>query len=173
MTLKKLSIYLLATVLMVLLSALTGHSVLAQNDKLMIGWVEKVRIYPESLLVDAKIDTGADHSSLNVSEVNEFKRDGKPWVRFTIRTDQGSQLSLEKPVFRYAKIKRKGAKPQRRPVVLMDICLGTIYKIDVPVNLADRRNFKFNMLIGRSFLENTAVVDSSQAYSIEPNCPLK
>lgn len=158
---------------MFLLSSLTGHSVIAQNDKLTIGWIEKVRIYPEGLLLDAKIDTGADHSSLNVSEMTEFRRRGKRWVRFTVQTAEGSHLSLEKPVSRYVRIKRKGAKSQRRPVVLIDICLGTIYKIDVPVNLADRRNFKFNMLIGRSFLENTAIVDSSQTYSIEPNCPLK
>lgn len=164
---------LFTTVFVLALLSTTLHAAATKNDKLTIGWIENVRIFPESFLVAAKIDTGADNSSLNVSEVSEFQRGGKRWVRFAINTVEGGKLYLEKPVSRYAKIKQKGTKSQKRPVVLIDLCLGNIYKRDVPVNLADRSKFKFNMLIGRSFLKNIALVDSSLTYTIDPHCPKK
>ena len=169
----KLRLNLFTTVFVLALSSPTVHTAATKNDKPTIGWIEKVRIYPEGFVVDAKIDTGADHSSLNVSEISDFFRGEKRWIRFAINTGEGDKLYLEKPVIRYAKIKRKGAKSQRRPVVLIDICLGNIYENDVPVNLADRAKFKFNMLIGRSFLKNTALVDSSMTFTIEPDCVQK
>ena len=82
----------------------------------------------------------------------------------------GGSIAMEKPVHRDAKIKQKGAPRQERPVILMDICLGKIFKPAVPVNLANRKGFKFPMLIGRSFLEGLAVVDSSFTYIHEPRC---
>lgn len=167
---KKWYFSLFATVIVLALPCTIVLADVAKEDKLTIGWIENVRIFPESFLVEAKIDTGADNSSLNVSEVSEFRNGAQRWVRFAIKTVEGGKLYLEKPVVRYAKIKRKGTNPQRRPVVLIDICLGNIYKTSVPVNLTDRSNFKFNMLIGRSFLKDTALVDSSQRNTIEPQC---
>lgn len=162
-------VFLLALPLVLLFS--TGTQFAQPNsDKITVGWIEKVRVFPESFLVEAKIDTGADNSSLNVSELSEFMREGKRWVRFAVRTMEGGKLYFEKPVSRYARIKRKGTQPQRRPVVQFDLCLINIYKKDVPVNLTDRSKFKFDMLIGRSFLKDVAVVDSSLTHTSEPHC---
>ena len=170
MTITKSGLYLFPMFVAIGVFSAAIQTSIAEADKLTIGWIENVRIFPESFVVAAKIDTGADNSSLNVSEVSEFFQGEKRWVRFAVNTAEGGKLYLEKPVVRYAKIKRKGANPQRRPVVLIDICLGKIYKKDVPVNLTDRSKFKFNMLIGRSFLKDIAVVDSSMTFTIEPNC---
>ena len=170
---KKWYLILLTTVCVLALTSITDRPSTAHNDKPTIGWIENVRIYPEGVLLDAKIDTGADHSSLNVSELSEFRRGTKRWVRFALLTTDGIKMYLEKPLVRYAKIKQKENKSQKRPVVQFDLCLGTIYKRAVPVNLSNRHNFKFNMLIGRSFLKNTALVDSSLTNTIEPHCPGK
>ena len=153
------------------LSSSTGSQlVMANSDKLMVGWVEKIRILPENIIVNAKIDTGADNSSLNVEALTEFLRENQRWVRFTIRYQDGGSIAMEKPVHRNAKIRQKGAPRQERPVILMDLCLGKIFKTEVPVNLANRKGFKYPMLIGRSFLEGLAVVDSSLTYIHEPRC---
>ena len=170
---KKGYLILCTTAFVLALSFITDQPSTAHNDKPTIGWIENVRIYPEGFVLDAKIDTGADHSSLNVSELSEFRRGGKRWVRFAVLTTDGITMYLEKPVVRYAKIKQKENKSQKRPVVQFDLCLGKIYKRAVPVNLANRHNFKFNMLIGRSFLKNTALVDSSRTNTVEPHCPRK
>ncbi|GJL52500.1 ATP-dependent zinc protease family protein [Candidatus Nitrospira salsa] len=148
----------------------TAELVLDYSPKLIVGWIEKVQILPENILLHAKVDTGADTSSLNVSDLSDIVRDSERWVKFTVTTKEGQSVNLKKPVHRYVKIKRKGAHSQRRPVVKFDLCLGNIYKKNVQVNLADRKNFKFNMLVGRNFLKRTAVVDSSETYKHEPNC---
>ena len=140
------------------------------KNKPIIGWIEKVQILPENILLHAKIDTGADTSSLNVTELSDFIRNSKRWVQFTVTTQEGQRVRLKKRVLRYVRIKRKGAESQRRPVVRFDLCLGSIFKKNTQVNLTDRKNFKYNMLIGRSFLNNLAIVDSSFTYSLDPNC---
>ena len=141
------------------------------EEKEVIGWIEHVQILPENFILPAKIDTGADNSSLSASDITSFIRSSRKWVRFTVRRPDGPPIILEKPVARYVKIKRKGTSVQRRPVVRFDVCVGPIYKKDVEVNLANRKGFKYPVLIGRSFLKDTALVDSSLKYSQEPNCP--
>jgi hypothetical protein len=136
----------------------------------MVGWLEKARIFPGGYRVSAKIDTGADNSSLNVREFTEFQRDGEEWARFTVIDDSGKQHKLEKKIVRLAKIKRHYGPRQERPVVLLGICVGAVYR-EVEVNLVDRSKFKCPLLVGRSFLAGALTVDPSQTYSVEPDCP--
>ena len=136
----------------------------------IIGWIENIEIHPENISLSAKIDTGADHSSLNVTNPTEFLKDDKKWIRFSIPLKEAKAVTIERPILRFARIKRKGTPSQKRPVVLLDICLGTLYKKDVPVNLTDRTRFKYPMLIGRSFLKGSAIVDSSLTFSQTPSC---
>ena len=71
-----------------LLAGLLGALVLAlpavAGEKTMVGWIEKVRIYPGNFLVHAKLDSGAEYSSLDAANLTQFDRDGKPWVRFDL-----------------------------------------------------------------------------------------
>ncbi len=139
----------------------------------ILGWIETVQILPENLSLPAKIDTGADNSSLNAINQKEFRKGKEKWIRFSIPLKKNEAIRLERPVLRMTRIKRKGAPSQKRAVVLFDLCVGSIYKQEVPVNLTDRSRFKFPMLIGRSFLKSTALVDSSLSFSQEPSCPLQ
>ncbi len=146
-----------------------------QREKTTVGWIEMVEILPEHLSLPAKIDTGADNSSLNVSNAEEFMKGDKEWIRFSIETDgseegEDEKITFERPIVRYAYIKRKGASRQKRAVVLFDLCLGNIYKQNVPVNLADRTGFKYPMLIGRTFLKGAALVDSELTHTQPPSC---
>lgn len=140
-------------------------------EKIVVGWVEKAIIFPHAIVLHAKIDTGADHSSLNVEEMTEFIRQGEPWVRFSFTPKFQDTMTVERPVYRYTKIKRKGADSLERPVILLGLCVGGVYKPDSQVNLSDRKNFKYNMLIGRSFLSDSFIVDSALTYTVEPHCP--
>jgi hypothetical protein len=53
---------------------------LAAEPGILAGYLENVQIMPSALELKAKLDTGADHSSLNASEIRIFNRDGKRWV---------------------------------------------------------------------------------------------
>ena len=145
----------------------TPFSAFAQ-EKLVVGLLEKVKICPENLIMTAKLDTGAEHSSLSAINIKEFVRDGKRWIRFDVHT-QGLWKTREKRLLRIAKIKRHPNDHQERPVIRLGICLGKYYR-EVDFNLTDRRRFEHQMLIGRSFMNGLLVVDPAAEFSTTPNC---
>jgi hypothetical protein len=157
-----------------LLAGLLGALMLAPPapaaEKTIVGWIEKVRIYPGNFLVHAKLDSGAEYSSLDASNMQEFERDGKQWVRFDLAEQrEGSKITIERPLLRWAPIKRHNQEPQRRPVIKLGVCLGSIYK-ETEVNLIDRQNYSYRMLIGRKFMEGAVIIDPSAKYTVEPTC---
>jgi hypothetical protein len=84
-------------------------------------------------------------------------------VRFEVKNKSGDKLTLEKKVQRWVQIKRHGAELQKRPVILLGICLGYFYK-EIEVNLVDRSDFNYPMLIGRSFMADSFIVDPSACH---------
>lgn len=134
-----------------------------------IGWIERVHILPANIQFIAKIDTGADNSSLHATDIEIHDAiDGKR-VRFVVQNRNGETARLDLPLVRMASIKRKNSDPLVRPVVWMQLCLGHIKKT-TEVNLANRSNFEYRMLIGRSYLQNTYLVDSSKQETSAPAC---
>ncbi|WP_421901808.1 ATP-dependent zinc protease [Maridesulfovibrio sp.] len=134
----------------------------------VIGQMEYVVIVEANMKLAARIDTGATTSSISATNVKRYERDGENWVRFTI-TDPRSKKStvLERPLERVASIKRHGAETQERPSVMLNLILGDI-KAKTEFTLTDRSKFEFPVLIGRSFLDDRAVVDVNQEYSTSP-----
>jgi len=139
------------------------------GGKQVVGWLERVCIYPGNLVIHAKLDTGAKNSSLNASHITEFARNGEQWVRFNVTSRYGKTVTFERKVQRVAKIKRHGAEPQIRFAIRLGICLGNSYE-EAEVNLVDRSDFIYQMLIGRSFLKGSVIIDPSLKYTTRPNC---
>lgn len=156
-----------------LLAVLLGSLVLARPaiaaEKTVVGWIEKVRLYPGNFLVHAKLDSGAEYSSLDASNLQVFERNGKKWVRFDLAEREGHKITIERPLLRMATIKRHYLQSQKRPVITIGVCLGNIYK-ETEVNLVNREGFQYRMLIGRKFMEGVVVIDPSAQYTVEPNC---
>lgn len=139
------------------------------HGKWIVGWLEKVRIYPGDVVIHAKLDTGAKNSSLNAAHIIEFERNGERWVRFDLTGRYGNTVTIERKVHRVTKIKQHDAGPQRRFSIKLGICLGSLYK-EVEVNLVDRGDFLYQMLIGRSFMRGDLIVDPSAKFTTKPNC---
>ena len=94
---------------------------------IIIGEVEKVTFISKGLKLKARIDTGAETSSLGVDDQQPFERDGKKWLRFSVKDPANEKLiSFERPIVRTASIKRHGAEDMKRPVVKLKIILGDI-----------------------------------------------
>ena len=140
------------------------------REKLTIGYVENVQIFPGGLDLEAKIDTGADHSSINAKSVEKFVRDGNAWVRFPLTNKANRSIVVEQPVLRTARIRRHGGLTEERDVLLLGVCLGSVFK-EIEVNIVDRSGFAYQMLIGRSFLQGTFLVDPGARFTREPRCP--
>lgn len=159
------SVFILFPIILVLGFAAS----LKADSRQIMGVIENAEIFPGNIIIQAKLDTGADNSSLNVRHLNEFDREGVPWVQFEVTDREGKTVTIERNLLRTAKIKRHKGPRQERPVVMMGICIGNYYK-EVEVNLVDRDRFKYQLLIGRSFLKGAVVVDPAQEYTIEPGC---
>lgn len=139
------------------------------QQKPIVGWIEKVKIFPGGIPVKAKIDTGARHSSLNAVGLETFDREGQPWVRFDFQNWEGKTTRIESQLMREAGIKRHNGQVQKRPVIVIGICLDGVYR-ETQVNLVDRTGLNYQMLIGRSFIADTFLVDVSRTYVTQPSC---
>ncbi len=137
-----------------------------EKNILIVGWVEYATILPENLKIKAKLDTGARNSSLNAVNIVEFKRAGEAFARFDLTNWKGRTETIEAQVIRITKIKQHNSEPERRPVIRVTICLGPVCK-EVEVNLVNRSNFNYQMLIGRSFLKGEFAVDPSRTFTIK------
>lgn len=133
------------------------------------GYLEKVRVGPTDLLMRAKLDTGADTSSMGYTKLAFFDRGAEKWVRVQVTNFDGKSFDIERRIVRTSTIKRHNAPSIDRPVVRVSMCLGSIHKI-TEVSLADRSDFSVPILIGRSFLAGAALVDSAREYTTNPDC---
>jgi len=142
--------------------------------KEILGWVEHVRVGKSRLELTAKLDTGADTSSLDATKIRRFRgKDGERWVEFLVEEDKtGRRVRFKKRRVRTAYIKEHKGPSQKRSVVLMEICLGE-YLQEVEVTLVDRSDFVHPVLLGRSALEGLAVVDPALTMTKEPRCPVE
>lgn len=134
-----------------------------------IGWVEYADVGKQNFRLEAKIDTGADFSSINAEILKEFSVDGEKWIQFKIENQQKQYMNLERKIERYAEIKGRLMSSKKRPVIKLDVCVGNISR-NIEVNLAQRKNFKYPMLIGRNFLQGFFLVDSEIIHTIPPSC---
>jgi len=155
------------TISTIMLCCLIAASVWADTQQIS-GWVEDVYVYPQKFLLRAKIDTGAKHSSLNAAGMTITGTTDKQ-VKFDLTNRKGQTLTIEKPVHRTAVIRRHEGKSQERPVIMLELCLGGVKKL-IEVNLIDREGFDYQLLVGRSFLNDDFLVDPGRMDLIKNGC---
>ncbi len=134
----------------------------------VIGAVETLNLEKEKIHLPARIDTGAQTSSLSAVGIQLFERDGKKWVRFQVKDPiSGKMIQLERALERIVKIKRHGALAIERQVVTLLVSIGAIRQ-NCEFSLIDRSDYEYPALIGRNFLNGRAMVDVSREYSVPP-----
>ncbi|UFS63685.1 RimK/LysX family protein [Sulfurimonas sp. HSL-3221] len=128
------------------------------GTKQVIGKVEKVFVEPGGFVLDGRIDTGANTTSIGAEELQIINEDGQDWALFNVN---GKPIRAK--VVRFVKIKQHGAPSQRRAVVMLKLTLSDVTQA-VEVTLTDRSNFKYKILIGVNFLHDHFIVDVSRKY---------
>ncbi len=138
------------------------------GGKEIIGAIEWLYMDPPGRHFRARVDSGAETSSLSASEVIEFERDGDEWVRFTFQHDSADEsVRFELPIKRTVLIRQVSSDtPMRRFVVELDIRLGQQLQT-TEFTLTDRSNMTYPVLLGRAFLMDLYVVDVSRSYTHE------
>lgn len=138
--------------------------------RVLAGWVERVELLPWAMSMKAKLDTGAATSSLHATDIERIERDGRTIVAFTVdHPALKDSRRIEAPVQRHVRIKDHDDASARRPVVSLMLCFDG-REHDVQFTLADRSKFVYPMLLGRRFLEGTAVVDPSNTFQTLSHC---
>ena len=167
---KKASIWfgLVGAVLFAVPAAAAAQS--AKPEKpIVMGWVERAVLLPSRVPLLAKLDTGAKTTSINARNVELFEKNGRTWVGFSVRNSKGALATFERPVVRTSRIRRTGVGVVSRPVVSLGICIGR-FKTMAQVNLANRKNMRYQLLIGRQLMKGRILVDSQRQFVVSPAC---
>lgn len=137
-------------------------------EAVTVGWREWVSL-PDAGVpwLKAKIDTGARTSALHAFDVQQFRRDDQPWVRFEVhpwQTSAKDAVSVELPVVDERTIRSSNGRAEVRQVVLLPLTVAG-RTLDAEVTLTDRDEMGFRMLIGREVLSRGFLVDSARSYA--------
>ncbi len=138
-----------------------------------VGWVEKARIAGVEKEIKAKLDTGATTTSINAEILDkpDKKSESGGMIKFRFTNGEGNKEVFELPVVRWVEIKSREGGDLRRPVVRMKMCVAGRW-IEEEVNLADREDFNYPVLIGRNMLkQGKLAVDSAKTFTTDPSCP--
>ena len=132
-----------------------------------IGEIEWAFIEPGNVALEARIDTGAETSSIHAEDIQLIEKDGTRWVRFSLtHPETNVKMPLERRLHRRILVKQKaGNLEDRRYVIRMWVTLGDS-RTWLDVSLTDRDSFEFPLLIGRNMLMDAFVVDISQRHTL-------
>ncbi|MDY7008054.1 MAG: RimK/LysX family protein [Cyanobacteriota bacterium] len=141
----------------------------------IVGWIEKGKIAGIEEEVKVKLDTGATTTSINaeILEQPDEETESGGMIKFRFSNEEGVSKIYELPVTRWVKIESRTQDYIRRPVVQMKMCLAGRW-VEEEVNLADRSNFNYSVLVGRNMLSKSKlVIDSSATFTKTPSCEIE
>lgn len=138
-----------------------------REKKRVIGWREWVQLPDLGVSeMKAKVDTGADNSSLHAFNLERFERDGVEYVRFEIHPKQRSRkpsIRCEAPLAMEKKVKNPGGRTELRPVIRTRVVVAG-EELEALVNLTSRDEMGFRMLLGRRAVRSRFVIDPGRSY---------
>lgn len=133
---------------------------------LRIGWRELLAIPDWGIAaIEAKIDTGARSSAIDVTELEELP-DGR--VRFQVALDRRREAlspSIETAVSRRVRIRSSFGHTRDRLLVKTRIRIGPFEK-EIEIGLMPRKRMRARMLLGRLALAGDFLVDPGTRHLI-------
>jgi hypothetical protein len=138
---------------------LVSMYVQADSHKQIVGATEVIFIEEANLCFKARVDTGANTSSIHAENIEvDSSGDprGKP-ISFYLVTNEGQSRKVETRVTSVVKVKTSEQSEYRYVVPLLMRWNGK-GKI-VLVTLNDRRDMKYRLLLGRNWLHGDFIVD--------------
>jgi hypothetical protein len=142
------------------------------RELIILGWAETIVLADAGFKLQAKLDTGAETSSLDARIIKKFRKDGKRWVRFAITNPKtGEEHVLVRQRVRTIGVVQHEGVNQVRPTVRLNLCVADRL-LDVEVSLVDRGEFSYRLLLGRSALESFALIDPGNTFLSRPRCKM-
>jgi hypothetical protein len=134
--------------------------------RIVLGWREWVAL--PGLGVDAiraKIDSGARSSALHVDSQWRFVEAGAPWVGFRLTPGEagGATIECAAPVSDEREVTDSGGRRTRRVFIRTPLRLAGVER-EIEINLSDRRDMVFPMLLGRTAMARAFTVDPARSF---------
>lgn len=140
---------------------LRNYDLQTPDGKMYFGEDEYVYVKEADASFDARIDTGAAVSSISAKDITEFERKGRKWYRFTVEANDHN-IVVEAPYVRTSIIRQVSKDTvTKRVVVELNVKIGD-YATKSEFTLSDRTLLQYPLLIGRTLLQDIAVVDVSR-----------
>ncbi len=141
------------------------------KKRLIIGWVERISLRPEKLLLDAKLTPGSEGNVLHAENISEIVRKGEKWVQFTLVDRKGNETKLERKLIGKSTFRTTNSKKQKRYLVESGICLNHTYLV-IEFALADRSEFEQKVRLGRETLAGHFIIDPAKTKTVRPKCKI-
>ena len=132
-----------------------------------LGWREWVSFPAWGIdFVKAKVDTGAQTSSLHAEDIEFFRQNGVEFVKFSVfpwQNNNSSRTTVTSELMAFRNIRSSSGCLEKRPVVLADIRVaGITFKTEL--TLTNRELMGFRMLLGRRALDKGFAVITGRSY---------
>src|SRR5690606_26304074 len=119
----------------------------------------------------AKVDSGARSSALHVEQLSSHYEGGAEWVCFSVRTGLGDEVrSCLAPVLDRRPVTDSGGHVTERVFVRTRLELGG-RAFPIEINLTNRRNMLFPMLLGRTAMAEHFLVDPARSFVLGDHDP--
>lgn len=146
-------------------NSLNNHN----NEMLTFGWREWVKLPDLGLpAIKAKVDTGARTSALHAFNLRPFIENGIQRIEFSIhpiQRDLNTVSICQADVLDQRTVSDSGGHKEERWVIKTSLMIGS-HTWPIEMTLTARDNMRFRMLLGRTALENKALVDASASYLV-------
>lgn len=139
------------------------------KGKVIVGELEKFYLAGPGHIYTARIDSGAETSSIHARNVKRFERDGRNWVRFEVPVPgaDGEWVSMEREISRRVRVIQASAEEaERRVVVELQFAIGDHQQV-AEFTLSDRANLTYEVLVGRNILRDVMLIDVGKEFATE------
>jgi hypothetical protein len=153
-----------------------GNGVGFDEPKVVLGWLENIRVYPGGMIMRAKLDSGARSNAIHAENIQTFEGDdGRRMVSFSILKDhdnpeESERVDLVLPIEREVNIKlRYTSVRDERPMVNLEFCIAGLRHTAL-FSLTERADFLYPVLLGREFLKDHIIIDPSETFTHRTGC---
>lgn len=115
---------------------------------------------------EAKIDSGADSSSIHGVDIEVFEKNGEQWLRVKVEKKAKNPNSLivaEAKISDVAEVRSSNGQVQNRYFIQTPIVIGDDV-FETRLSFTDRKSMKYNMLLGCSAMSGRYLIDVEQMH---------
>ncbi len=138
-----------------------------RKEPKVIGWRERVSFPDFGVIgVKAKVDSGAQTSSIHAFRPRFSQRDDGEWVSFEIhprRRSRKDAIRVSAKVLTHRWIRSSNGKRELRPVIVTTMVLAG-EEFEAEMTLANRHLMAYRMILGRSAMRGRFSIAPGKSY---------